>query len=107
LTAAFDESGLVATVDFEYPIEPDEQAALILEIRTEALRTIRRHLEHEYRWAASGRTKKNRQLRFDLLRNETKDAELARRHGRSRIAVLRQRQALLKLRRRALMERNE
>jgi hypothetical protein len=102
----FDESQRpTSTVDFEYPPEPDEQAALISEVRRESLRIVRRYLENEYAWAAQGRTKQTRLLRLALLRDENQDDdELARRFNLSRQAVSKQRQILLKLRSRLLVK---
>jgi hypothetical protein len=105
MNAAFDPSGRpVAITDFQLPYEPDEEATRIDEVRREALQTIRHVLEHEYRWAAQGRTLKTRLLRFDLIKNETDIAASARRHSVGEHAVRKQRRALLQLRNRLFSE---
>jgi hypothetical protein len=105
---AFDESSRpVATVDFENPIEAEERDALIAEAREQAVHAIRNHLQHEYQWAAQGRTLRARMIRLALLKGDQNIHDLAARFKVSEHDVGKYRRELLKLRRRLFVETNE
>jgi hypothetical protein len=116
ISTAFDESSRpVAAVDFENPIEAEEGDALIAEIRPaliaeareQAVHAIRNHLQHEYQWAAQGRTLRARMIRLALLRGDQNIHDLAARFKVSEHDVRKHRRELLKLRARVLSELND